>query len=104
MGLSSQASGRARIAKGKVCRSGQMAPNTRDNGSKTKPMGRASSIMLKVMFMTANGKMTRLMVTVFTSTQTDQGMRDTGVTIFSTAKVQSSGPMVPSTKGSTRMR
>ena len=95
-------SGKARSAMDTVCRFGLMVPNTRANGSKTRPMGKASSIMPRVMSMTANGKMTRPMVTVSTNTQMDQGMRVTGETTSSMAKVQSNGPMAQSTKGFTR--
>ena len=99
---SSQENGKGRTATGMECKFGLMAPNTTGSGSRTRPMGTASFIMPRVMSMTASGKMTRLRVTVFTSMRMDQGMRDTGETISSMAKAQSSGPMVPSMQDFTK--
>lgn len=99
----SQENGKGWTAMGTVCSFGLMALNTTESGSKTRPMEKASFIMPRVISMTANGKMTRPRVTVFTNMQMDQGMRDTGETISSMAKVQSGGPMVPSIKGFTKM-
>ena len=52
---------------GRVLKFGQMEPVMKGSGRKTKPMGRASSGMLMVIFMREIGEMTRQMGMVYTN-------------------------------------
>ena len=78
-------------------RLGPMAPSTRENGNKTKPMARANSGMRMAMFTRANGSKTKPTDTGFMSISMAPDMRASGGMTFRMVLVKRAGKTVQAT-------
>ena len=76
-----------------VCKSGRMAPNTKETGCSIRHVAKVSSGMLMETFSRANGMMTRQTDTESTSIRTVLDMKVSGRTISNTATVKKYGPI-----------
>ena len=74
-----------------------MAPSTRENGSRTKPMARASSGMLMAMSTRASGSKTKPTDTEFMSISMAPDMRASGGMTSRTALVKRAGKTAQAT-------
>ena len=84
------------------CRFGQMELSMKDTGKTIKLMEKVSFGMSMATSTKVLGSVTKLMVMASTLTVTVRPMRETGVTIFSTERVLSSGTTIQNTRVSTR--
>ena len=94
-------SGRAKIDMVKVNRFGRMVLVIKETGATIRPMVKAPSGMFTVINIKEAGSMIRLMDTERTHMQMELSIKDTGRTIYSTAMVSKSGPMVQSMRVTT---
>lgn len=84
-------------------RDGLMVHATKDNGSITRPMGRANFGMPMATYTMERGAMTKLTVSVFTPTLMAPSTKANGSTIISTARVLNFGQTAASTTACTVM-
>ncbi len=83
-------------------RFGQTVPATRGTGIRTRRTGKVNSCMPMETSMRASGSMTKLMERALTHMPMALTITETGSMTSSTGGAWSRGPMVPSTKDSTR--
>ena len=87
--------------KEKASRYGRMAQCTKAGGWTAKPMVKAVSSMLMVMYMMECGLMIRHMVMVYTAISTEQNTKEIGLRISSMVRELRLGPTVPDMKVNT---